>query len=788
MAVPITDGRRGGDDGLRLADLLGRHPDAHVAAIREDGIFIPVPDDVPLSPRHRVVSGRSAIDMVTPPDAEAVIRAWEEVMAEGEACAAVHLRVAPEQLLDVVFVDTRHEHGVLFALFLPAEREGAAAAPTLTEDLSPTVVPRIGRLRKDPRAMIVHADEAATRMLGFTLDELVGERSLAFIHPDDHGAAVESWMEMLTVPGLTHRVRLRHRRADGSHLWVEMSNENRLGPSGDGEVVTEMLDISEELAAQEALRASERLLREVAETMPVGLIQFGPDRQVVLVNDRMRDMAVGAAPGEEVDGHLASILPDDRPALEEALDAVFGKGRPTDLEVRPFRDGEVRHHQVSLRALTDEHGTVTGAVACVTDVTESVRLRDELLRQATIDALSGCHNRAATMAALDALLEGPGLGVGVVFVDLDRFKEVNDTYGHRVGDRVLTSVVERIRTAVRGRDVVGRLGGDEFLVVSPDTPDADHALALAERIEQAASHQVEVDGVRIPVAATVGSAWGDGGRSTAERLVADADGAMYAAKAARTAARVGSRWRRRGDDVGALRGALARDELELHFQPMVTLSDRRTCGHEALLRWRRADQVVAADAFIGAAVRSGLIVELGTWVLERFAETVAAHAEAQGADVRWLVNLSTRELAAGAATRLAEALDRHRIGADRIVVELTEQGRTVADTDAVRGVHQLSEAGVGIALDDFGSGWSSLEVLQRLPLTMVKFDRLFLDGLGQRPRAAGLLRSIREMCGRVGLEVAVEGVETEVQVAELRRVGVELAQGHLLGRPVLLTP
>ena len=472
--VPRDEGPAGGGPGGRplLHDLLARHPEAHVAAIRDDGIFVAVPDDVPLSPRHRVVAGRSVIDMVVPADAEAVIRAWEGASAAGASRARIHLRVAPRQQMDLHFVDARPDHGVLFALFLAGGAEEDEAPAPLSGDLAPAVVPRICRMRKDARAVILHADEAATRMLGFPTDELVGERSLAFIHPDDHGAAIESWMEMLTVPGLTHRVRLRHRRADGTHLWVEMSNENRLGPDGDGEVVSEVLDISEELAAQEALRASERLLREVSDTVPVGLVQLGPDREVVFANHRMRAMSNEARPGAALAAQIALAMPEDRPVLEAALDAVFGEGRPVELELRQRHDQEVRHYQVSLRPLIDDEHAVTGAVGCVTDVTESVRLRDELVRQATVDALSGCHNRAATMTALEDLLAEPGRGVGVVFLDLDRFKEVNDTHGHRVGDQVLVSVVERIRAAVRDdQDLVGRLGGDEFLIVSPTRPD-----------------------------------------------------------------------------------------------------------------------------------------------------------------------------------------------------------------------------------------------------------------------------------------------------------------------------
>jgi diguanylate cyclase (GGDEF)-like protein/PAS domain S-box-containing protein len=262
--------------------------------------------------------------------------------------------------------------------------------------------------------------------------------------------------------------------------------------------------------------------------VPIGLLQVDTERRVVYLNERLSAIT-GAGSCTNVDEQLATVAPEDRPALGAALEAVL-EGRDSDIEVRLCpRDEELRHCRALLRALTDEAGGVTGALLCLEDVTESVRLRDQLEERATFDVLTRCHNRGATMAALEGALLRPGTTTGVIFVDVDRFKPVNDRFGHTAGDELLRVVAARLQRAVREGDVVGRLGGDEFLVVCPDIGGSEEALATAQRVRSSISGAVRLGSATLDVRVSLGVACAPAGTS-ADAIVARADAAMYESK------------------------------------------------------------------------------------------------------------------------------------------------------------------------------------------------------------------------------------------------------------------
>lgn len=288
---------------------------------------------------------------------------------------------------------------------------------------------------------------------------------------------------------------------------------------------------SEEMAAVEAVRANEQLLRRLADALPVGVVHFGLDLRIILANDALYQI-FGADPGQP-EGVLAECVRDLEP-VRDALQRVF-QGNDTDLEVQiDRRDGKgSRHCSFVLRALTSAEGEVTGAVGCLTDVTDSLRLRTELERRATFDPLTGCVNRSVALNTLVEALLNRRKGTAVMFLDLDGFKSINDGFGHGVGDTVLVTVAARLRDAVRGGDVVGRIGGDEFLVICPEVDDQGSALALAERITALVRGPLDVAPDRVEIQPSVGVAWVGGGDAiTAEALVALADEAMYRSKRA----------------------------------------------------------------------------------------------------------------------------------------------------------------------------------------------------------------------------------------------------------------
>jgi diguanylate cyclase (GGDEF)-like protein/PAS domain S-box-containing protein len=520
-----------------LAGLLDRHLDAALCAVGPDGISVAMPDSVRTG-GHHVISARSPVDLVAPEDRVVVVSAWEGAHKTGAAEAHVVVRLTdePDRTVALYFLDAQRDHGVFLGVFVPSG-EAAARGPLafVGQDVSP-VPPRFARVSQNEVGLFLEVDEAITRILGWSHDEFVGKLSLDFIHPDDHELAIDNWIDMLASQAPVSRVRLRHRHRDGSWIWMEITNHNRLEDPAHRCVVAEMVNVSDEMAAHEALRAREQLLERLAEALPVGVVQVDAQGRVVYTNHRLHAI-LGTPRATTVDEQLATVADDDRALLADAFEAVLLRRLDGDLEVRlrtspQDGDKELRRCLFSLRALTTETGEVTGAIVCVADVTESARLRDELHLRATFDDITRCHNRASTMAALETLLSDTGTASrpAVIFVDLDRFKDVNDRLGHAAGDELLGVVASRLLRAVRADDIVGRIGGDEFLVIRPGVTSSAQAMNSAKRLADTFRHQVRLKAGRLPCHASIGVAWSSDPLLDAEGLVAMADAAMYKAK------------------------------------------------------------------------------------------------------------------------------------------------------------------------------------------------------------------------------------------------------------------
>ncbi|HLH13802.1 MAG TPA: sensor domain-containing diguanylate cyclase, partial [Solirubrobacteraceae bacterium] len=371
---------------------------------------------------------------------------------------------------------------------------------------------------------------ALTQILGWSAAEMIGRRSIEFIHPDDHALAIDNWMEMLSAPGLARRVRLRHRRRDGAWVWFEVTNHNFLDDPTRTSVFCELVDISEEMAAAEEVRARKELLDRIAEAIPMGLLQVDAAGGVVYTNDRLHEI-LGVGPAASAEEQFACLLEDDRGRLMAALEDLLAHGRAADLEVRLCASGERKPRlcAINVRALSDGEGATAGAIACIADITESARMREELTRRATFDELTECYNRAAITRLLESVVEeDPPVGCcAALFVDVDRFKGVNDELGHAAGDELLRVLAGRLRHAVRGGDHVGRLGGDEFLVVCPQVDSEELAATLAERVRRTLGEPVSLAAGPLVPSVSVGVAWSAGEATSASELIARADSSMY---------------------------------------------------------------------------------------------------------------------------------------------------------------------------------------------------------------------------------------------------------------------
>jgi diguanylate cyclase (GGDEF)-like protein/PAS domain S-box-containing protein len=335
---------------------------------------------------------------------------------------------------------------------------------------------------------------------------------------------------MLSNPGEKRRARLRYHRADGTWIWLELTNQNFLGDPDEPCVMTESLDISDEMAAHEAVRDREQLLHRVAETIPLGLLHIDRFGRVLYANERLYDI-LGLPKLDESQPPFTNVVPDDRDRLDRALELLMVDGADRDLEVEvdTRRRADNRLCHLRLRALNDLDGSLAGAIVCVEDITDRARSRAELERRATYDPLTGCLNRSSVLHHLETFVAGASM-VGVIFLDLDGFKLVNDTHGHRTGDLVLVEAVRRVEECIRDTDALGRLGGDEFLVVCTDACDLAAVVQIGTRIADMFAVPVELADDAIAIRASIGIAMGHGSSTTSESLIADADAAMYVAK------------------------------------------------------------------------------------------------------------------------------------------------------------------------------------------------------------------------------------------------------------------
>jgi diguanylate cyclase (GGDEF)-like protein/PAS domain S-box-containing protein len=457
-----------------------------------------------------------------------------------------------------------------------------------------------------------------------------------------------------------------------------------------------------------------------------------------------------------------------------------------------------RHADGSWRSLLwsgSAHGDYWYASA--KDVTEWLLLEHRVGR----DPLTGLHNREVFTDELTRALARHGrtaLHLGVLFIDIDSFKQINDSVGHEAGDNLLSEAARRLREAVRAGDVVGRLGGDEFAILLELLESDYEAVAVARRVLQAFGRPFDLGNGAVSVSASVGLATAHDAHKAADRLIREADIAMYRAKATGrnrfaifdTTLRVAVD--RRLTVERDLRSALERNEFSVYFQPVVSLTDGTVASCEALVRWTHREWgLISPDEFIPLAEENGLIVEIGAWVLETALAQVAQW-RAQGHMIDVSVNISPRQLTENVAAMVSERLTQAAVPASALCLEVTE---TAVLSDPVGAAHRLGELralGVRIAFDDFGTGYSSLRHLSQLPVDVIKLDRTFVCALNREDsrRDRAILIAVTAAARELGVSVIAEGVEDTEQLAELQRAGCAYAQGYLFAdaRPAELTP
>ncbi len=408
------------------------------------------------------------------------------------------------------------------------------------------------------------------------------------------------------------------------------------------------------------------------------------------------------------------------------------------------------------------------------------------------DPLTGLPSRLLLMSRLQSALarmERSGRGVAVLFIDLDRFKVVNDSLGHHAGDRLLLAVTERLRTAVRRHETPARFGGDEFVFVCEDIDEPQDAVVVAQRILKALSQPFEFQDGSAFIGGSIGIAMTTDHTAEAADLIRDADAAMYRAKQAG-----GGRWSMFDQIVrdravarqaieADLRAAITNDELVVHFQPELAVSSGAVVGVEALVRWNRPGVGMVSPAdFIPIAEETGLIVPIGAWVMRE--ACVQAMRQFDDGHIVVRVNVSARQLTEpGLIDTVADALTESGLAPERLCLEVTESVVLEDGDRCVAALQALRDIGVSVSLDDFGTGYCSLSYLRRLPIDSLKIDRSFVRGLGSEADDDSIVTSVIDLARSLGVSVVAEGVETEEQLAGLRARGCDTMQGFLFAKP-----
>jgi diguanylate cyclase (GGDEF)-like protein/PAS domain S-box-containing protein len=456
------------------------------------------------------------------------------------------------------------------------------------------------------------------------------------------------------------------------------------------------------------------------------------------------------------------------------------------------QDGRVRLAEMTITNLVHDP-SVRGFVLNTRDIHDASELQEQLVHEAYHDALTGLASRALFREkVLEALEREPGgAGVAILMLDLDGFKEVNDSLGHAAGDALLVQVAARLRAAVREGDTVARFGGDEFgVVVESGTAGAD-AEAVAARIAAALQEPVRVGERELHVAGSIGLACGvDAG--DIDQLMRNADLAMYRAKSAGGAGLAAYDPGMLAGLVGRLeleadlRLALERAELALHYQPTVDLRTGEIVGFEALVRWHHPTRgMVSPLDFIGIAEATGLIVPLGRWVLTEACRQAVAWGAGSTRRLKMAVNVSVRQFEHGdLSATVAEVLAETGMPVDQLCLEMTESVLLTDTDENLTQLQRLKALGVTLAMDDFGTGYSSLAYLRRYPMDILKIDRSFVDRLGGDREDEALVRTIVRLGRNLGMTTVAEGIEEPGQLAILRELGCDLAQGYLLSRPL----
>lgn len=648
----------------------------------------------------------------------------------------------------------------------------------------------------DQQGAIVLVNKQAELMFGYPRGELLGQQVEILIPQREralHPKHRAEYAETLQARAMGTGHELAGQRKDGTEFPVEVS----LAPIRvDSEVLiaSDIRDITQRKQAEEVMRVNNRAIAASLNAIVI-LSCDGATRQIVYVNPAYEKMTGYSA--AEVEGMSVGELfrTSSDPAAETIRQALQNLRAESAVLKLQRKDGSPFWSDVSLAPVKDQTGSVTHFIVIQNDVTENRKYQEQLEYQANFDGLTGLPNRNLFDDRLHQAIargERNGTEVAVIFLDLDRFKLVNDGLGHVAGDELLRTMAQRLVSCVRDDDTVARMGGDEFALVVSDWASKNTLIDFLERMRQVIAEPVLIEGNPLYVTFSAGlSLYPDDGHDSVT-LLRNADTAMYRAKEKGRnnfqfyAREMNATFAERLSMESRLRDAVQNQEFVLHYQPQLDLKTNRVFGVEALIRWQTPDgTMVSPGDFIPLAEETGLIVQIGEWALREACAQTKRWRDEGLEKVTMSVNLSARQFGGDTLFNLIQAvLAETGLEGNALELELTESLLMRDVKQAVAIIEELSALGVGIAIDDFGTGYSSLSHLKRFKVDRLKIDQSFVRDITNDPDDAAITLAVISLAHSLGLRAIAEGVETEAQLAFLCEYGCDEIQGYLLSRPL----
>lgn len=686
---------------------------------------------------------------------------------------------------------------VLSSMFRAQERELAALAGLRRNKEQLKAAQRIARLgswEMDVQSRAIRGSDELRDIFAVDPEQKLFcyDDFLRMVHPADR-ALLDRAISEAVEQGIGFQQKHRLLMPDGSIKHLVETAEVRCGADG---VPNAIVGTSQDITSLHQMESRLQLLASAFQYSGEAILITDRDNKIVTANPAFTRLT-GYTEAESV-GRNPSFLSSGRTTLSEYREmwrAInehgFWQGEIWDRR----KDGGTYPKWLSISVICDAEGEVSHYIAHFTDVSSERAAEAQLQHMAHHDVLTGLLNRLSLKGRLDQALAAArrdGVRVALLFIDLDRFKVINDTLGHQIGDKLLIEVAGRLRDSVRDSDVVARLGGDEFVIMLSDMENSGSAAIVAEKLVRNIGDPYRIDGYDLYTTPSIGVAIFPSDGENGDVLMKNADAAMYHAKAAGRNnfqffdARMNDAALERLKIEHSLRQALAREEFCVHYQPIIDMESGRVSAFEALVRWQHPEMgMVPPGSFIGIAEETGLIQPIGEWVFWTATRQLAEFNAAGFHDLKMTVNISAMQLRNGNLPILARgAIEAFGLAPETLVFEITESVAMQQPEETVRILNQLSAMGVGLAIDDFGTGYSSLSYLRMFPINHLKLDRSFVQEIGQGPGSAVICDATIGLAHNLGLKLVAEGVETQAQYEYLKKEGCDLIQGYLFSRPI----